>query len=175
MKLRLALSLRSKFILIVLGGAVLPLALLGFWFTGAAERSGGALLRERLEASLGEVAEDVGLRWLTVRGEILRIAELPEVQAGLQAAGLPNETRPMPLASLLDADPQKEFSPDSALRELFADLQGSVAEIRILDAGGDVRWRLPADGSAVSTSLTAAIRGVCHNRRRRRNANSSRP
>ncbi|MFH1762922.1 MAG: ATP-binding protein [Gemmatimonadota bacterium] len=158
MKLRLTLSLRSKFILIVLGGAVLPLALLGFWLTGTAERSGGALLRERLEVSLGEVAEDVGLRWLTVRGEILRVAELPAVQAGLQAAGFPNETRPTPLASPSDDDPREGLSSDSALRELLADLQGSVEEIRILDTGGDVRWRSPADRSAVSTGLTTAVR-----------------
>jgi hypothetical protein len=60
-----SLSLRSKFILIVLGGAVLPLALLGLWLTRTAERSGEHLLRARLRTSLSQVVDEVGLRWLS--------------------------------------------------------------------------------------------------------------
>ncbi len=39
---RAEISLRSKLILIVLGGAVLPLALLGVWLARTAERSGSS-------------------------------------------------------------------------------------------------------------------------------------
>jgi len=139
-----AVSLRSRIFLIVLVGAVLPLALLGLWLTGTAERSGEALLRERLETSLGEVAQDVGLNWLTVRGGILQIAELPEVQAGLRGSASLDEVASLPSASSSDDGLREDTSASSALQTLFADLQGSVEGIRILDAGGEVRWRAPA-------------------------------
>ena len=150
-----AVSLRSRIFLIVLVGAVLPLALLGFWLTGIAERSGEALLRERLETSLGEVAQDVGLSWLTVRGGILRIAELSEVQAGLRGPGSLDEAVPLPSASSSDDGLREDTSASSALQTLFADLRGSVEGVRILDAGGEVRWRAPAGiGAANARGLS---------------------
>jgi len=153
-----AVSLRSRIFLIVLVGAVLPLALLGFWLTGTAERSGEALLRERLETSLGEVAQDVGLSWLTVRGEILRIAELPEVQAGLRGAGPGDEAAPPPIASPSDDDLWEGTSASSALQVLFTDLQGNVEEVRILDAAGGVRWRAPAGIAAANVIVASGAR-----------------
>jgi len=153
-----AASIRSRIFLIVLVGAVLPFGLLGFWLTGTAERSGEALLRERLDNSLGEVAEDLGLRWLTVRGEILRIAELPEVQAGLPGTESPDEATPPPNASSSDDDPWAGISSSSALRALYAGLQGSVEEVRILDAGGEVRWRSPAEIAAANAGGTSGAR-----------------
>ena len=153
-----AASIRSRIFLIVLVGAVLPFGLLGFWLTGTAERSGEALLRERLENSLGEVAEDLGLRWLTVRGEILRIAELPEVQAGLPGTESPDEATPPPNASSSDDDPWAGISSSSALRALYADLQGSVEEVRILDAGGEVRWRAPDEIVAANVGGASGAR-----------------
>ncbi|MGM0669833.1 MAG: hypothetical protein ACQET1_08935, partial [Gemmatimonadota bacterium] len=83
MRPRLGLSLRSKFILIVLGGAVLPLALLGVWLNRTAERSGEALLRSRLEGSLSQIVEGIGIRWLSRRSQLLRIAESDPVQGAL--------------------------------------------------------------------------------------------
>jgi signal transduction histidine kinase len=153
-----AVSLRSRIFLIVLVGAVLPLALLGLWITGTAERSGEALLRERLETSLGLVAQEVGLSWLTVRGEILRIAELPEVQAGLQGGGSADGAAPRPIASPSEDDLWEGLSSSSALQALFADLQGSVEEVRILDAGGEVRWRAPAGTPAANVSGASGAR-----------------
>jgi len=158
MRSRPALSLRSKFILIVLGGAVLPLALLGVWLNRTAERSGEELLRTRLEISLAEVAEDAGLRWLSVRGEILRIAELPEVQVGLKGNGSFDEDYPRdPVPSSAEEGPAQN-SPPSALEVLFAELRSSVEEVRILDAGGDVRWRTPIDSGATGGLLSSSIR-----------------
>jgi HAMP domain-containing protein len=158
MRPRLGLSLRSKFILIVLGGAVLPLALLGVWLNQTAERSGERLLRGRLEYSLSEVAEDVGLRWLSVRREILRIAELPEVQAGLKGVGPSDDTSPAGLASSPGEDLPSLDSPPSALEDLFAELRSRVEEVRILEAGGDVRWSTPIDSGAARGLVSAAIR-----------------
>lgn len=84
-----SLSLRSKLILIVLGGAVLPLALLGLWLNRTAERSGEELLRARLGTSLGQVVDDVGLRWLSGRSQLLRLAECSAVQSALRHTPCP--------------------------------------------------------------------------------------
>ncbi len=155
---RPALSLRGKFILILLGGAVLPLALLGMWLNQTAERSGERLLRERLESSVDGVAEGAGLRWLTVRGRILSIAELPEVQDGLRATGRSEGT------SLQESPPPPEQAvfarsfPSSALLDLAADLQGAAEEMRILDASGDIWWRTPADSGGSGGFLSDAPR-----------------
>ena len=87
MGFRPAVSLRSKFILIVLGGAVLPLALLGVWLNQTAERSGEHLLRARLHSSLSEIVDGIGLRWLSRRSQLLRLAESPWVQEALGSGG----------------------------------------------------------------------------------------
>ena len=51
-----SLSLRTKFLLIVLVGAVGPLALIGTWVARSTVRSGEQLLRTRLDASLASVS-----------------------------------------------------------------------------------------------------------------------
>lgn len=50
-----SLSLRTKFLLIVLVGAVGPLALIGTWVARSTVRSGEQLLRTRLDASVASV------------------------------------------------------------------------------------------------------------------------
>jgi HAMP domain-containing protein/transposase len=146
MRPRLGLSLRSKFILIVLGGAVLPLALLGVWLNQTAERSGERLLRERLDTSLAEIAEDVGLRWLMVRGEILRIAELPEVHQGLREDRASGAVLSPYEADLPFQEDPPSGSPPQALEHLFAEFEGSAEAIRVLDREGAIRWGYPVEG-----------------------------
>ena len=80
-----ALSLRTRLFLIVLLGAVLPLAIVGVWLARSAARSGEALLRERLGESLRRVAADVGDRWVPERSALITLAEHPVVQAALQS------------------------------------------------------------------------------------------
>jgi signal transduction histidine kinase len=77
------LSLRSRLLLVVFGGAILPLALLGLWLTRSAERSGELLLADRLDAALQQLAEQVGPRWARVRGPLLDLAEAPDVRRRL--------------------------------------------------------------------------------------------
>jgi len=158
MRFRTGLSLRSKFILIVLGGAVLPLALLGVWLNQTAERSGERLLRGRLETSLDNLLEDVGLRWLSLRGEILRIADLPEVQRELKARGPSDNGIPGASHAPSGAGAQVLGSPGSALQALLVQLQGSVEALRILGRGGDTVWTMPSDGAAGRGRLSDAVR-----------------
>src|SRR5688572_4102599 len=81
--LRIARSLRAKFLLVVVVGVVVPLAIVGFWLTRATERSGRELLRARLDASLTQVVTEVSARWVVVRSGLLDIAEAPEVRGAL--------------------------------------------------------------------------------------------
>lgn len=148
MRFRYALSLRNKLVLIVLGGAVLPLALLGVWLNQTAERSGERLLRGRLESSVADIAEDVGLRWLVVRGEILRIAELPEVHQELRKDRGSGGVFPPNASGLRPRDNPPDGPAPQALERLFGELEGSAEAVRILDRDGTVRWRSPADGGA---------------------------
>ncbi|MEJ2218205.1 MAG: ATP-binding protein [Gemmatimonadota bacterium] len=141
---RISLSLRSRIFLIVLIGAVLPLVLLSSWFNRTAQRSGEMLLRGRLEASLDEVSHGVGLRWLAVRSDILRVAESRVVQTAL--GGTTTSSTPPAVASASQTGPgavrgrSAPFAADREFRTILEDLRGTVAALRILDAAGEPVW-----------------------------------
>jgi signal transduction histidine kinase len=103
------LSLRSRLLLVVFGGAILPLALLGLWLTRSAERSGERLLADRLDAALQQLAEQVGPRWVHVRAPLLDLAEAAEVRRRLAgdangtAAGGAGANGPAQLPAALQA------------------------------------------------------------------------
>lgn len=82
-RLRVAWSLRAKFLLVIVFGVVVPLVIVGFWMARATERSGRALLRARLDSSLVLVVTQVSARWLVVRSGLLDLAEAPDVQRAL--------------------------------------------------------------------------------------------
>ena len=71
-----ALSLRSRFLLVVVLGVVVPLGLVGLWLNTSARRSGEELVRSRLESSLLELAE----RGLPAAGEALDLVSPQYVQ-----------------------------------------------------------------------------------------------
>jgi signal transduction histidine kinase len=73
--MRRALSFRAKILLVVLAGAVVPLAIVGLWLTRTASMSGDALLQRRLEGALDRLAPEIGGRWIRVRGDLLSFAE----------------------------------------------------------------------------------------------------
>jgi len=130
MRPRPALSLRNKFILIVLGGAVLPLALLGVWLNRTAERSGEELLQTRLESSLSEIVDGIGLRWLSRRSQLLRVAESPWVQEALGDG---------------DGFPPRPSDPPDEMRELFGTIEADVSSVAVWDSRGELGWILGAD------------------------------
>jgi len=139
MKWPRVLSLRSKFILIVLGGAVLPLALLGIWLNRTAERSGEHLLRGRLQTSLSQVVDEIGLRWLSQRSQLLRLAENTAVQAALRDG---------------DASGAQDDAATRELRGLYTDMHSVVERAVIRDAAGAVRWTLaPEPGSTARSGV----------------------
>ena len=76
-------SLRVKFLGVVLGAALAPLVVLGVWLTQSAERSGERLLRTRLDTAVNRISRDVGFRWVRERSALLTIAESPELRDAL--------------------------------------------------------------------------------------------
>ncbi len=136
-----SLSLRSKFILIVLIGAVLPLALLGLWLNRTAERSGEELLHARLQTSLGQIVDEIGLRWLSRRSQLLRLAECSAVQVALRDS----------LASpAMGEEAQRE------LAALHAGMRDAVESAAIEDGSGAVRWTVAAEGGSSGGDLLAS-------------------
>jgi signal transduction histidine kinase len=90
-------SLRGKFLLVVVGGVVLPLAILGLWLTRSAARSGEELLQTRLDAALAQVVSEAGTRWVGLRSEILDVADDPVVQNALTTKARNKSTNPRTL------------------------------------------------------------------------------
>ena len=79
-------SLRARFLLVVLVGVLIPLAVVGMWLTRSAARSGESLLRTRLDGALDQVVSEAGTRWVALRSEMLDIADDSAVQGVLRRA-----------------------------------------------------------------------------------------
>jgi signal transduction histidine kinase len=77
------LSLRTRFLLLVVAGAVVPLALIGLWLTRTASRSGEELLRSRMVETLDRGAREVAGRWPSVRSDLISFTESATVQGAL--------------------------------------------------------------------------------------------
>jgi signal transduction histidine kinase len=70
-------SLRSRFLLVILLGVITPLAAAGLWLARTTRSSGEALLRARIEESLGEAVRIVADNWMTYRTRLLDLAQDP--------------------------------------------------------------------------------------------------
>jgi len=68
------LSLRARIMLIVVGGAIVPLALIGAWLAASAARSGRELLQSELDSSVSAIARRVHDRWLDRAGDLALLA-----------------------------------------------------------------------------------------------------
>jgi len=91
------IPLRWLFVLILVGAALLPMGVVGFWLNRQAARSGEELLRGRLEESLRQTAADVGTRWLEIRSGLVDLGEHPAVLASLAR----------PVSEVVAADPDE--------------------------------------------------------------------
>jgi signal transduction histidine kinase len=81
--MRWPLSLRSRFLLLVIVGAVAPLAVIGLWLTRTASRAGEDLLRFRIAETLDRGAQEVAGRWPSLRSELINFTESAPVQRAL--------------------------------------------------------------------------------------------
>ncbi len=128
-----SLTLRSKVLLIVVLGAVLPLAIVGWWLTGTAARSGRALLHDQLVAAASGVAAEANEGWTARSGELQLLANNTVVQAMLSAPAQPMAT------------------PDSQyLQQLASSFGSAIPSVRYVDTGESLRWSFDASLSAFS-------------------------
>ncbi len=106
-------SLRTRFLLLVIAGAVVPLALIGLWLTRTASRSGEDLLRSRLVETLDRGAQEVAGRWPSVRSDLISFTESAAVQraltepagtAQLTIDGLTNNSGALSVLTLYDVN-----------------------------------------------------------------------
>lgn len=165
-RLRVARSLRAKFLLVIAFGVVVPLAIVGFWMARATERSGRALLRARLDSSLVLVVNQVSARWLLVRSGLLDLAEAPTVQRALDDDAKDGSSRIV----LLPARPARTWSDASGTDgPMNLLLRGPDSAVRwIVTWTGDSTLRLdpprdqspPATGVLVSLPMTSRQTGA---------------
>ncbi len=129
-------SLRGRFLLVIVLGMGLPVALLGPWLTRSARASGETLLRSRLEESLADAANAVGSRWIGYRSSLLHMAEDPAVVAALR------DGRTL--------DVQRDSSAASGFVEGWRALDGVVDAVLVRDARGVVRVSVDRSESGAS-------------------------
>lgn len=145
-------SLRSRFLLVVLIGVLLPLSLVGLWIIRTAERSGEALLRVRLEASLDDIVHAAGTNWVGRRSDLLGLVEDDPVQALLRgelasldaagAGGGPGEREAWPGDGDIASVAHMVVLRDRTGRER-ARFEQSDGGLTTVDDGGSLPVRLP--------------------------------
>ena len=122
--------LRTRFLLIVLLGAVLPLALMGFWLARSAVRAGEEVLLERMGEVVDAAAGAIRGAWLDRRAELLDLADHASVQEALVARSQGG-----------DIDPAEGEPPESLISS-FDDVDRRLLRVEILDAEGRTLWEL---------------------------------
>jgi signal transduction histidine kinase len=127
-------GLRAQILLIVLGVAIAPLAIVGLWLTSSAVRSGEELLRRQLDESADRLVGATLTRWDFRQADVALVAGN---EASVRAATLP---------SLSDAD-------RAYLNGLGADLARTIPSIEVRDLSGIVRWSSTPQSRAVDTRL----------------------
>jgi len=126
-------TIRSYVLAIVLGGAFVPLAIVGAWLTRGGERSGEALLEQQLTASLDNVMRDMTRRWELRRGDLLMLAESPT--AKLAVSGTMSQS-------------------DSAfLSQAMTAVDRSILSFAYVDAAGRERWSSARAASRVDATI----------------------
>jgi signal transduction histidine kinase len=115
------IGLRAQILLIFLGAAIVPLAVVGLWLTRSAMRAGEDLLRSHLNESADRFAAAAASRWEYRRADIALIAE-NDATARVATATVVSHSD----SAYLDA--------------LAADVARTIPSIEIRDGGGRPRW-----------------------------------
>ena len=132
-----AMPLASQVFLITLLGAIAPMAVVGYWLTASAAKSGTALLHDRLDATLATVSQELGDAWVRRRSALLAFAEDPALVHALEA-------------SAADA-------PALTLRRAaFSDVRDATQLVIIRDNASVPRWVLGTDEAGGPRLLPAA-------------------
>jgi signal transduction histidine kinase len=117
-------TIRHKFYLVVLIGAILPLAGLAAWLTFSVERAGIDVLQTQLDTACKAVADQAEDRWFSLRGDLLLLANNEVVTSEIARPGAPL--------------PKYE-------QNIFDAANPALRRVAIYDKTGKVRWRLTRD------------------------------
>jgi signal transduction histidine kinase len=125
-------GVRTRFLLVVLLGVLIPIALVGAWLAHSGQRSAERMLREQLETALADAATDIGHRWIDMRGRLLNLGEHPAVIAEIRAG----------------TDPVGASAPPE-LREMWGSLQEVADAVEFTGRDGAPITRLGRDPTAM--------------------------
>ena len=128
--------IRRKLFLVVLLGAIVPLAVLALWLTQRAERAGLELLRADLQQSVHRVSRSVADRWRYRQGDLLLLANNEVVRAAMTSAPDSGALTPTP----------------PYLVQLFASLDLGIRRVTYRDSRSRVRWSLGAESAMVASA-----------------------
>ena len=115
-------TLAGRFLSIVALGAVLPLALVGFWLTRSAERSGIELLRGQLDRAADAIVAVIGQRWMLRDGELRLLASNTAAVSLVRGDSLSADER-------------------AYLQQTASSLASSIPTFEYRDEAGKVLWR----------------------------------
>ena len=118
-------SLRRRLMALVIFGAILTMAVVGWWLTQSAVRSAEDRLRAELDSTLAGIGAGIERRWETRRGDLLLIAG-NEVVARTGAHHAPRFTIRVSVAKLGEATAEgtsKQEAETAAAEALLAQLQ----------------------------------------------------
>jgi signal transduction histidine kinase len=146
MRVLASLTLRSRFLVLVLLGAVAPLGLAGFWLAASARRSGETLVQQRLEQSLAGLVDAVGKRWTVQRSTLLDFGDARAVHTALRTGRRLGE----------EADAEAL----AALETLWWKAAPIVAGMTIRDTAGRVVADLPTDLALETPAPLHDLHGV---------------
>jgi signal transduction histidine kinase len=138
--MRVRPTLAAKFLLVVAGGALLPLLVTGVWLTQSTRTSGEELLRSRLDAGLLRAAREAGTKWVARRSALLDIRDDTVVRRVLMTTSRVH----LPGPTLLPG-----------LRRAMSVLRDNVQTILLADSSGGARALLAADATGRAILLPA--------------------
>ncbi len=134
---RPSLSLRTKLVLIIVIGAMVPLGAVGAWLSTNTRRSAESLLRSRLDSAVSHAVTDLGTHWVAYRSVLTDIAEDSAVRRALGAHS----------SRVVHLDPH--------LRGGVERLRGATEVVFLLDSARAPQWLVTADADGMPTLVEA--------------------
>ena len=122
-------SLRTRLLILVLLGAVLPLGVLGLWVSTSARRTGVELVRTRAQDALARTVTEFEGEWVRRRSLILDLSESASVVGALDGTS--------PWTSAVHGPGRAE------LIELWSELSSFVVYLELRSPDGALAGRLP--------------------------------
>ena len=132
-----SLSLRTKLVLIIIIGAIVPLGAVGAWLTTNTRRSAESLLRSRLDSAVSHAVTELGTEWVAYRSVLTDIAEDSAVHRALG-------THPSRVAHL-----------DPHLRGGVERLRAATEVVFLLDSARAPQWIVTSDADGMPMLVEA--------------------